>query len=99
SEFGAALAELESLIASTPTAMMCAEAVPWRCHRNLIADALVAHGHDVLHIIAAGDVRAHALPPHARITGDQRVTYPGDSRREGRGERSEKGRDDQLGML
>ncbi|MGH7505040.1 MAG: DUF488 family protein [Longimicrobiales bacterium] len=99
-EFGAALAELESLIASTRVAVMCAEAVPWRCHRNLIADALVAHGHDVFHIIAAGDVRAHALPPHARITGDQRVTYPGNVRSEGRGERSEKqGRDDQLGML
>jgi uncharacterized protein (DUF488 family) len=56
-------------------ALMCAEAVPWRCHRSLIADALVARGFDVSEIVSAAQARPHALTPWARVDG-ARVTYP-----------------------
>jgi hypothetical protein len=55
---------------------MCAEALPWRCHRQLIADALVARGIDVRHITAPGRVEPHSLSPHARVAPDGTVTYP-----------------------
>jgi uncharacterized protein (DUF488 family) len=57
------------------TAYMCAEAVPWRCHRNLLSDELVRRGLDVVHIISPGSSQPHALSRMARIEGD-RVTYP-----------------------
>ena len=57
-------------------ALMCAEAVPWRCHRSLIADALLARGIDVQEIVSAADARPHALTPWARVEGTK-VTYPG----------------------
>jgi uncharacterized protein (DUF488 family) len=50
--------------------IMCAEAVPWRCHRQLIADALVARGVAVRHILGAGQERAHELNPSARAGPD-----------------------------
>jgi len=56
-------------------AVMCAEAVPWRCHRSLIADALLARGVEVRHIIGPGRAGPHALTPFARVEGDA-VTYP-----------------------
>jgi uncharacterized protein (DUF488 family) len=56
--------------------LMCAEAVPWRCHRSLIADALLARGIDVSEIASAKEARPHALTPWARVEGG-RVTYPG----------------------
>jgi uncharacterized protein (DUF488 family) len=58
------------------TVIMCAEALPWRCHRQLIADALVARGIDVRHITAPGRVEPHSLSPHARVAPDGTVTYP-----------------------
>lgn len=58
-----------------PTAVMCAEAVPWRCHRNLLADELVRRGVEVLHILGPGSAQPHALSKMARIDGD-RVIYP-----------------------
>jgi uncharacterized protein (DUF488 family) len=70
---------LDRLIAWAPgedTAILCAEAVPWRCHRQLIADALVARGVDVAHITGAGRADAHALNPHAVVGDDGAVTYP-----------------------
>lgn len=68
---------LEALIASASqrTAIMCAEAVPWRCHRSLIADALVARGLDVEHLVGAKS-RPHQLTAAARVDAT-RVTYPG----------------------
>ena len=57
------------------TALMCAEAVPWRCHRSLIADALLLKQAEVLHIVSARDVRNHNLTPFTMIRGD-RVIYP-----------------------
>ena len=58
-----------------PTAYMCAEAVPWRCHRNLLSDELVRRGVEVIHILGPGSSQPHALNAMARIEGD-RVTYP-----------------------
>ena len=56
-------------------ALMCAEAVPWRCHRSLIADALVARGIDALEIASDSRVRPHALTPFAQVRGTE-ITYP-----------------------
>jgi uncharacterized protein (DUF488 family) len=61
------LAELMKLAESTRTAVMCAEAVPWRCHRQLIADALVTRGWTVLHILGKEEAAAHSLTPFARL--------------------------------
>jgi uncharacterized protein (DUF488 family) len=56
-------------------AIMCAEAVPWRCHRSLIADALVARGIPVREILSATSARPHEMTPFALIRGTE-VTYP-----------------------
>ena len=73
-EFAAALQRvIES--ASRRSVLMCAEAVPWRCHRQLIGDALVAHGLDVQHILGPGQVMPHALHPQARVTSEGCVVY------------------------
>jgi uncharacterized protein (DUF488 family) len=74
--FEAALAELMRLGDTRPTAIMCAEAVPWRCHRSLIADALVARGVPVLHLLSAQKSYPHELTPFARVERG-RVDYPG----------------------
>ena len=73
-EFDAALSSLIDAASTRRTAIMCAEAVPWRCHRSLIADALVARGAEVLHIIGTKQ-RPHALRPYARVQNG-RVAYP-----------------------
>ncbi len=52
---------------------MCAEAVPWRCHRQLVADALVARGVEVRHVVGAAE-NPHRLTAFARVDGD-RVVY------------------------
>lgn len=57
------------------TAVMCAEAVPWRCHRNLLSDELVRRGVEVVHILGRNQAKRHVLSAIARIDGD-RVTYP-----------------------
>jgi uncharacterized protein (DUF488 family) len=57
------------------TAVMCAEAVPWRCHRNLFADELVRRGIEVVHIISPGTSQQHVMNPMARVEGG-RVVYP-----------------------
>ena len=73
--FRLALASLSSIASQARTAVMCAEAVPWRCHRSLIADAMTSQGWRVLHILAKDKVDAHSLCAFARID-DGRVTYP-----------------------
>jgi uncharacterized protein (DUF488 family) len=55
--------------------LMCAEAVPWRCHRSLIADALLVKGIEASEITSGVRARPHSLTPWARVTGT-RVTYP-----------------------
>jgi len=74
--FAAALADLLEWSEKAPTAVMCAEAVWWQCHRQLIADALVARGVDVRHITSPKAAAAHALTSFARVEGE-RVSYPG----------------------
>ncbi len=59
----------------TRVAIMCAEAVPWRCHRSLIADALSARGVPVAHIMNVSKAEPHKLTSFARVTGAA-VTYP-----------------------
>ena len=74
-EFEKNLARLIELAGREQIAIMCAEAVPWRCHRSMIADALAARGIAVEHIMTDTDRRPHALTPFARVEGT-RVTYP-----------------------
>ncbi len=57
-------------------ALMCAEAVPWRCHRQILADQLVAWGARVCHIIGPGQLQVHTLSAHARVGADGLVYYP-----------------------
>ncbi len=77
-EFWRALRRLEDLAASRRTSIMCAEAVPWRCHRSLIADALLVDGVEVRHITAKGEPSPHRLTPFAAVARD-RITYPADT--------------------
>ncbi|HEY3283390.1 MAG TPA: DUF488 domain-containing protein [Armatimonadota bacterium] len=74
-EFEAALQGLLEMASRERLALMCAEAVPWRCHRSLVADALLARGIPVEEILGPGQSRAHRLTPFARVEG-ARVTYP-----------------------
>jgi uncharacterized protein (DUF488 family) len=75
-EFRAALERLVADSAERPTAVMCAEAVPWRCHRNLIADALLARGVPVLDVLAPGKTARHAINPMAVVLAGGRLVYP-----------------------
>lgn len=75
-EFRAALERLIERAGRETTTMMCAEAVPWRCHRQLISDALVARGFEVVHILGAEKVQAHEINPRARPLEDGRLVYP-----------------------
>jgi len=74
-EFRSALGELERLAHGRRTAFMCAEGPWWRCHRQLIADALVARGWAVRHVMPDGRLEQHRLTPFAVVDGDA-VTYP-----------------------
>ncbi|MBV9874908.1 MAG: DUF488 domain-containing protein [Verrucomicrobia bacterium] len=74
-DFENSLQELITLAELNRIAMMCAEAVPWRCHRSLIADALLAHGIQTQHIMSPTRVDVHTLIPFARINGTK-VSYP-----------------------
>jgi uncharacterized protein (DUF488 family) len=74
-DFRASLAELIALASKAPTAIMCAEAVPWRCHRSLIGDALTARGVEVIDILSATKTQPHVLTPFADVHGTE-VTYP-----------------------
>jgi Protein of unknown function, DUF488 len=77
-EFDSALEKLKEIASLSRTTVMCAEAVPWRCHRSLIADACVARGLTVGHITSQSQCRPHILTAFARIA-DGHVTYPGES--------------------
>lgn len=73
--FRTGLAELEERARARRTVIMCAEALPWRCHRSLIADALVLDGWRVLHIMNQKTVREHTLTAFLRVETGQ-LTYP-----------------------
>jgi len=75
-EFEAAVGRAIDLARSKPTAFMCAEALPWRCHRSLLADALVVRGIEVREIIGSSPPDEHVLTAFARVEGTH-VTYPG----------------------
>ena len=74
-EFWRAIESLEGLARDRRVAVMCAEAVPWRCHRSLIADALTVRGDEVRHITGKGTPAMHSLTPFARVE-EGRITYP-----------------------
>jgi len=76
SEFQAALQALIVVAAGAPTSIMCAEAVPWKCHRSLIGDALLVQGIRVLDIMSPAKAAPHVLTPFAKVNGTV-VTYPG----------------------
>jgi uncharacterized protein (DUF488 family) len=76
-EFENAMAELVALAENSRTAYMCAERVYFRCHRMLVSDWLVAHGHEVMHIDGTGPVNFHRLTKEARMV-DGELIYRGD---------------------
>jgi len=82
-EFEAGLERAMKLAATKPSTLMCAEAVPWRCHRSLVADALVVRGYTVQDIVSGSPPREHKLTPFALVQGTK-VTYPTDKVRRGR---------------
>jgi uncharacterized protein (DUF488 family) len=74
-EFQGALNALLEMRRSKRVAIMCAEAVPWRCHRSLVADALSVRGVPVVEILSETTYRMHKLTPFAQVDG-ARITYP-----------------------
>ena len=76
--FRLALNRLQELALRSRTAIMCAEAVPWRCHRSLISDALFVDGVEVEHITGKGRTSPHRLTSFAFVSGN-RITYPADT--------------------
>ena len=75
--FAAGIKELIAVAEQSPTAIMCAEAVPWRCHRLLVGDALVARDIEVLDIMSDTSTKPHTLTSFAVVDGTK-VTYPND---------------------
>ena len=81
-EFRDALSRALARADDEPTALMCAEAVPWRCHRQLIADVLTAQGHEVRHILSPERADEHELSEAARTGPDGTLTWPADDQLE-----------------
>ena len=75
-EFAAALTELVACGRDRRLAMMCAEAVWWRCHRRIIADHLLLNGHEVEHLLGANRIDPAKPTPGAELTRDRKVIYP-----------------------
>jgi uncharacterized protein (DUF488 family) len=74
-EFAEGLAQLRGIAAVRRTAMMCSEALWWRCHRRLVADRLLVAGDTVCHINSSGGVSVHQLTPFATVEPDGLITY------------------------
>ncbi len=74
-EFAQSLEELIRLANQDRNVLMCAEAVPWRCHRSLIADALLVRGIRTENILSAAQRQVHTLTPFAQVQGNA-ITYP-----------------------
>jgi uncharacterized protein (DUF488 family) len=74
-EFEDRLQRLIEQVGQEHICLMCAEALPWRCHRSLIADALIVRGIQVEHILSSTHRQAHVLTPWAKVVGTA-VTYP-----------------------
>lgn len=77
--FHSGLSELLQIAGKSTPAIMCSEAVPWRCHRRLITDALLVAGAKVLNIISTTSTRPAELTPFAAVS-DGQITYPEDGR-------------------
>jgi len=75
-DFRSGLARLREIGHARRCAVMCAEAVWWRCHRRIIADYLIAAGESVLHILSAGNIKAAAMTPAARPGPEGTLVYP-----------------------
>ena len=78
-EFAEAIDDAIVLAKKSPSVLMCAEAVPWRCHRSLVADALLVRDIRVFEIISAAEPKEHTLTPFAHVEGTE-VTYPSEQR-------------------
>jgi uncharacterized protein (DUF488 family) len=74
-EFQTGLERLSVLASEKRIVLMCAEALPWRCHRSLIADALLVRGYSVEDLIGEGNTKPHRMTPWARVDGTT-ITYP-----------------------
>lgn len=74
-QFAEGLATLTQIASTTPTAIMCAEAVPWRCHRSLISDAMMLKGWQVRDILTAAPAKEHKLTPFLKVINNQ-PSYP-----------------------
>ena len=74
--FETGFSQLLEQAAARRVAMMCAEAVWWRCHRRIVSDYLLARGHEVVHIVSAAAPKPAVLTPGAEIRGDGKVLYP-----------------------
>ena len=72
-EFRSALSWLIDTSRDTPTVIMCAESLWWRCHRRMISDALTMAGFDVVHILDEGRREPHRLNPSARVEGSRLI--------------------------
>lgn len=79
-EFEKSLQKLLERLHGQRAVLMCAEAVPWRCHRSLIADALVVRGVAVEHLFSAARAQRHILRAWAKVEGT-RITYPSEAER------------------
>jgi uncharacterized protein (DUF488 family) len=75
-EFPESLGRAAAFARERPSALLCAEALPWRCHRSILSDAFLARGWDVLEILNEKDARSRKLPGFARLAGD-RIIYDG----------------------
>ena len=75
-EFEHGLTNLLRLAKRSAAAMMCAEAVWWRCHRRIVADYLLARGHNVLHILSEAGPKSATLTPEAFLRSDGKLIYP-----------------------
>jgi uncharacterized protein (DUF488 family) len=84
-EFADGLVQLRAIAAEQRTAMMCSEALWWRCHRRLIADRLLVAGDTVCHISSGGRVSEHQLTPFATVGSDGLITYAATSQVAGAG--------------
>jgi uncharacterized protein (DUF488 family) len=84
--FRAGLAELRRLAAERQTAMMCAEAVWWRCHRRIVTDYLLAADEPVQHILGPGHIEPARLTPGAEPHPDGTITYPAEGQRHPEGD-------------
>jgi uncharacterized protein (DUF488 family) len=73
--FQQGVAELSDMVKMKTTAIMCSEAVPWRCHRSMVGDAMLIRGIDVMDIISRTSIRPHKLTPWAKVNGLE-ITYP-----------------------